>query len=104
MGHAEFPIWLQGLATASVCLAFACALAIGADEARRRQRMWIMNLVWPLTVLFGSALCLGFYWRSGRGPRPDEHRRDPTGAGETPMAVAVAKGASHCAPAARWVT
>lgn len=47
--------------------------------------MWVMNLVWPLTALFGSVLWLAFYWRFGR-------RQDS----ETTMPVSVAKSASHC--------
>lgn len=61
--------------------------------------MWIMNLVWPLTALFGSVLWLGFYWRWGRGPRRGEQRQGKQGGAqhsEMPMSVAVAKGASHC--------
>lgn len=58
-----------------------------------------MNLVWPLTALFGSVLWLGFYWRWGRGPRRGEQRQGKQGGAqhsEMPMSVAVAKGASHC--------
>lgn len=62
--------------------------------------MWIMNLVWPLTALFGSLLWLGFYWRWGRGsPRRQQRQTTPEGGAKRegpPMPVAVAKGASHC--------
>lgn len=99
MAHATFPGWLHGLATASLIVAALCALAVAADETRRRQSMWIMNLVWPLCTLFGSVLWLAFYWRDGRGPTPEQARRmkdDGGMGGDTPMAIAVAKGASHC--------
>jgi hypothetical protein len=60
--------------------------------------MWIMNVVWPATALFGSVIWLAGYLRWGRAQTRDARRRDgtPSTEGETPMAVSVAKGASHC--------
>ena len=83
----EFPPALHGLALVSLIAAILCAAAIALDLVRRPQKMWIMNLVWPLTALFGSVLWLALYWRAGRNTGD---QREP------PMAVAVAKGASHC--------
>ena len=51
------------------------------------------------TALFGSVLWLGFYLHDGRGvtrERRAEMERSSDETGETSMAVAVAKGASHC--------
>lgn len=100
MAQASFPGWLDALATASLALAFLCAGVVIVDETRRRQSMWIMNLVWPLTMLFGSVIWLAFYWRFGRGMTPEKHeemkRSERSMGAETPMPVAVAKGASHC--------
>lgn len=83
-----FPAWLHGLAIASLAAGMACAAIIALDEIRYPQKMAIMNLVWPITALFGSLIWLGFYVSFGRnkGPQPDD----------TPMHIAVAKGASHC--------
>lgn len=86
-----FPAWLHLLATASLLVAGACAALIAFDETRRTQKMWIMYLVWPLTALFGGLLWLWLYWRHGRGSANDDAE-----GGDTPMSVAVAKGASHC--------
>ena len=85
---AHFPLWLHSVAIVSIAVGFACAAWIVADEIRHPQKMPIMNWVWPLTALFGSVLWLAFYLRFGRnvGEQPDE----------TPMHIAVAKGASHC--------
>jgi hypothetical protein len=96
--HPSFPAWLEGLSVVSIAAGAACAAIIAADETGRRQRMWIMNLVWPLTALFGSALWLAFYWRWGRGMPPRQMgATKPGGPGQdTPMAIAVAKGTSHC--------
>lgn len=63
--------------------------------------MWIMNLVWPLTALFGSLLWLWFYWRWGRGMTQQQEQSRAASQGaekhkEIPMTVAVAKGTSHC--------
>jgi hypothetical protein len=83
-----FPAWLHVIATLSLSLGAICAITIALDETRFPQKMWIMNLVWPLTALFGSVIWLGFYYSFGRnkGAMPD----DP------PMYLAVTKGASHC--------
>ncbi len=83
-----FPSWLHTLAVVSILVGFACAAIVIADEVRQPQKMRIMNVVWPLTTLFGSVLWLAFYWRFGRSS--GERGR------KVPMPVAVAKGASHC--------
>jgi hypothetical protein len=99
MAEPSFPAWLHVLSIASLALALASAAIIVVDETKRRQPMWIMSLVWPLTALFGSLLWLAFYWRWGRGapvrPTP-QTGLDRDGQRRTPMAVAVGKGASHC--------
>lgn len=87
---AKFPGWLHLLAILSIVISIGSALVIAIDETRRPQHMRIMYLVWPLTALFGGLIWLRFYWRHGRG------RRDGGKQSETPMPIAVAKGASHC--------
>lgn len=100
MPHAVFPVWLTSVSAASLLVAFVCAVIIALDELKRPQKMWIMNLVWPLTALFGSVIWLAFYLHFGRGvtrARRAEMERDGDEDGrDTPMPVAVAKGASHC--------
>ena len=83
-----FPLWLHALSIVCLAAGLACAITIALDEVRFPQKMGVMNLVWPLTALFGSVVWLWFYYRFGRnkGEQPEE----------TPMAIAVAKGASHC--------
>lgn len=87
-GHGDFPPWLHGLAILSLAVAATCAIIIALDEVRRPQKMWIMNLVWPLAALFGSLLWLAAYYAWGR--RRDGEKR------ELPFPVMVLKGASHC--------
>jgi hypothetical protein len=95
--NAVFPDGFHVLAMASLALGAACAAWIAADEVTRPQKMWIMNIVWPTTALFGSVIWLAGYLRWGRGLTRQEARQfDGDQNGETPMPVAVAKGASHC--------
>jgi len=91
------------LAIISLIVAFLCAVLIALDEAvRHPQHMWIMNVVWPITALFGSLVTLWGYLRYGRlatrarstpalrkGENPPSKR-------ETPFPIMVGKGASHC--------
>ncbi|MEO1969889.1 MAG: DUF4396 domain-containing protein [Sphingomonadaceae bacterium] len=89
--HADFPGWLHIVAIISLILGFSCGLVILADEMARPQKMWIMNLVWPLTALFGSVVWLAAYYRWGRMPaNPEQEQPAP------PFAVMVGKGSSHC--------
>lgn len=87
MPRPDFPPALLGLAIVSLAIAFVCAAVIALDLFRHPQKMWIMNLVWPLTALFGSVLWFAFYWFAGRNLGGED---------KPAMPVAVAKGASHC--------
>lgn len=64
--------------------------------------MWIMNLVWPLTALFGTLLTTWAYLRYGRlatkglARQAKEHGQDAPAKEGTPFAMKVAKGALHC--------
>jgi hypothetical protein len=109
MSHVVFPSWLHDLAAWSLTLAFICAAVIVVDELGRPQKMWIMNLVWPLTALFGSVLWLTAYFVWGRDkPRAEQalmkqEAQKKAGDGKDgemdakpPFPVMVGKGASHC--------
>jgi hypothetical protein len=86
-----FPNWLHTLAIASLAVGAACAISIALDEIRRPQKMWIMNLVWPLTALFGSVFWTAGYYAWGRArPGKQDDDRKPA------FPIMVAKGASHC--------
>ena len=50
------PGWFHDLSIAVLVLALLCTVAIAADEVRHPQHMWIMNVVWPVTALFGTVL------------------------------------------------
>jgi hypothetical protein len=52
---------------ASLGIAFICATVIAIDEIGHPQKMWIMNVVWPVTALYFSVFALWGYFRIGRG-------------------------------------
>lgn len=63
---------LHIISIVSLAVAFACALIIAMDLSRHPQPMAVMNVVWPVTALYGSVFALWFYWRKGRaasGPK-----------------------------------
>jgi len=88
--HAVFPAWLHTLSIVTLLAGAICATIIIIDELNRPQKMGIMNIVWPVTALFGSILWLAAYFRWGRASPGDDDEQKP------PMAVMVGKGASHC--------
>jgi hypothetical protein len=101
------PSWLHVLSIAFLVLGAACAVVIAADVVRHPQRMAIMDVVWPVTALFGTAATAWMYFRYGRlaakQPEPaahddgkDEDGKDEDGHGKLPFPVMVAKGALHC--------
>jgi hypothetical protein len=54
------------LAWTSLALAFGSAFVIAIDEARHPQKMWVMNIVWPVTALYFSVFAVWGYFRLGR--------------------------------------
>ncbi len=62
---------LAALAWVTLIAAFGCALIIAVDEARHPQKMWIMNLVWPITALYFSVFALWAYFRIGKPTTSD---------------------------------
>ncbi len=80
---------------------FLCATIIALDELRNPQHMWIMNVVWPVTALFGTVFWLWAYFAYGKlatkkrvmaakqaGTKPPNKTK--------PFAAVVGEGASHC--------
>lgn len=96
------PFWLHILSIVSLVLGFVCAGIIAADEWAHPQHMGIMNLVWPITALFGSVVAVWGYFSYGRlatqeaAQAAKKQGRDPPSRTNTPFPVMVAKGASHC--------
>jgi hypothetical protein len=96
------PGWLHDLSIISILVAVIIALGIVIDEMRHPQHMWIMNVVWPVTALFGSVLALWGYLRYGRLAthgmvHPAMQRgEEPPSKSLTPFPAMVGKGAAHC--------
>lgn len=101
--------WLQTLSIAYVILAIVCAVVVLADLVARPQKMWIMNLVWPLTALYAGPFALWAYHVSGREPRrhaslqhaiaggaPAGMAPEERGAAEPPFWQPVLVGSTHC--------
>lgn len=96
------PPWLHTLSIVSLLLGFTCALVIAADVRRHPQHMWIMNVVWPVTALFGSVLALWGYFTHGRMATREAARaamqqgEEMPAKAQTSFPVKVGKGATHC--------
>lgn len=88
------PYSLHIISILAVALGFICAAGIAADEIRHPQHMWIMNLVWPLVALFGTALTIWAYVRFGRSVKPGSSQGSRQDKEIFP--VAVGKGTTHC--------
>lgn len=91
------PAWLTVASWTWIALALLSAALVLADTygLGYRQRMWIMEAVWPVTALYFGPLTLPAYLRWGR---PATHRwmrahGDPP---DKPFWAQVAVGVSHC--------
>lgn len=81
------PGWLDAFAWISIAIAFLSAAAIAIDIlSGRKQKMAIMNIVWPVTALYFGPFALWAYWTFGRSPQP----------GRKPFWATTFVGDSHC--------
>jgi hypothetical protein len=93
------PTWLTALAWAALALAFASSALIAYDIFIRgyRQRMPIMEIVWPVTALYFGPVAWWGYRRFGRQVSPKWLREkgvdEPPG---KPGWATTAVGVSHC--------
>lgn len=96
------PVWFYVLSAASLSLGAFCSLIILFDLFKHPQHMWIMNVVWPTTALFGSVWIVWQYFRYGRLAErrltyeAKEKGEDPPNKRLTPFPVMVANGTLHC--------
>ena len=97
-----FPSWFHALSLLLLLVGLACAVGVAIDVGRHPQAMAIMNVVWPVTALFGTVLTVWAYVRYGRlatrSKAQQAHRQgvDPPAKRLTPFPAVVAKGALHC--------
>ncbi len=95
------PAWLHSLSVAWLLLGAVCAAVLCIDVARHPQHMWIMNVVWPVTALFGTVWIVWQYFAYGRMAMHEKahaagSEEAPMKNRDTPFAIAVANGALHC--------
>ena len=96
------PQWLHDLSIAYLLSGAACSAIIAGDLIRHPQHMWIMNVVWPVTALFGTVWILWQYFTYARlATREMAHAsmqrgEDPPNKKLTPFPVMVANGTLHC--------
>jgi hypothetical protein len=96
------PSWLHTLSILFLAVGFACAAVILVDVIRHPQHMTIMDIVWPVTALFGTFITMWGYFRYGRLATKEavmeakKQGKEPPNKTDTPFPVMVAKGASHC--------
>src|SRR5436305_6512501 len=60
------PEWLTILSIISLALGAISAMVITVDLLSHPQKMWIMNVVWPVTALYAGPLALISYFKAGR--------------------------------------
>ena len=96
------PAWLHTLSIAFLLLGLLCAIIIAADLFSYPQHMWIMNVVWPVTALFGAVWVLWQYFAYGRlaertlAHAAMERSEKMPSKTLTPFPVMVGNGALHC--------
>lgn len=62
----HIPAWLVTVSTLSIGIGIASALYIMFDIITvHRQKMWIMNIVWPVTALYGGLAAVWAYRQIG---------------------------------------
>lgn len=95
--------WLHIVSVLSLALAGISSLIIVLDLlAGHGQKMAIMNVVWPVTALYGGPLALWAYYKIGRAsskaamPRHEEGGAQGHSGMKKPFWQMVATGAMHC--------
>jgi hypothetical protein len=94
------------IAILSLLTGIVSGAIIAGDLVARPQRMWIMNIVWPITALYSGPLGLWAYFRIGRrgagtgggGDHGREKSADGRGgkSNEKPFWQSVLTSALHC--------
>lgn len=95
------PSWLHLVASSYLSLCWICALILVMNEFMAPQRMWIMNVVWPINALYWGPVAVWAYYRWGRLETKravmEARERGEENAGERkPFWAMVAIGTSHC--------
>jgi hypothetical protein len=81
---------LHAISIWALILSAVSVLIIAADILQHRQKMAIMNVVWPVTALYFGPLALWMYFALGR------QKAAPSGQKERPFWQSVWIGVTHC--------
>jgi hypothetical protein len=96
------PEWLRDISVLSLIFSFICMIVIVIDiAAGNRQKMWIMNIVLPVTALYSGPFGLIFYYKVGRlsaitwvNEKEGENRVNH--AADKPFWMSAAVSSTHC--------
>jgi hypothetical protein len=97
-----FPTWLHAISVATLLLGAGCSVLLSVQVVRYPQHMTVMNVVWPISALFGTIIVVWACFRYGRlatmvvHHRAKERGETPPNVAGTPFAMMVGKGALHC--------
>lgn len=97
--HSHPAGWIEAIGWFSLAIAFASTLIILIDIFGRgyRQKMAVMNWVYPITALYWGPVALWFYFRHGRRQsKPVIEREGELDPEKMPWWSVVGKGVSHC--------
>jgi hypothetical protein len=91
------PSWLTLLSWATLVTAFIAAIVVVADifVLGYRQKMTVMEAVWPITALYSGPLGVAAYFRWGRRNSP-QAQRNAEPERDYGEAVSATIGVSHC--------
>jgi hypothetical protein len=95
---------LETISWISLSVAFVSSIVIAIDEVRHPQKMWIMNIVWPVTALYFSVFAVWAYFRFGRPMTREamakfsgqEHKRKMAEGRKDPTWSQIGIAVSHC--------
>lgn len=89
---------LTSIAICSIVLALLCLLVILIDIVRHPQKMWIMNIVWPVTALYAGPLAILIYYFIGRTKNENSHSNETSShqKKQKPFWQSVLVGSLHC--------
>lgn len=96
------PYGLHVLSWLALALGLGCAALVTVDVIKRPQHMAVMNIVWPVTALFGTVLVVWLYLRYGRltthAAMKQANRKgaQAKARNNTPFPLMVAKATLHC--------
>lgn len=93
----NIPEWINIISWISLIIAIICFIVVLIDIIKHPQKMKIMNIVWPVTMLFGSIIWLAAYFKWGKNKTNKSMKMMPgmkmTG---HKMPVSVFIGTCHC--------